>query len=72
MVVVVVDVDGIFIGIEDTKDVEGNMDHTIEEVGVDMVENDEWQVGEDKTMSIEGNIDRPIEDVSVDMDEKDK
>lgn len=41
MVVVLVKVDGIYIGIKHTQDVEGNMDHPIEEFRVVMVEKEE-------------------------------
>lgn len=57
MVVVVVEVDSIDVGIEDTEDVEGNMDHPIEAASVDMDEKDECRIKEDKTMNIEGNMD---------------
>ena len=40
-VVVMVEVDEMDIGIDNTDDVEGNMDHPIEEVGRDMDENEE-------------------------------
>lgn len=68
--VVVGEADGIKrieFSMEEIEDVEGNMDHPIEEVGVDMDGKKEWLIGEDKTMNMKENIDHPM---GGDMGEK--